>query len=82
MKFFGSRNRSAVSHDNDVPVPPTSEVNNFGIPPSEKQQEPQLTDEDGLSVEAPSEDAQLGVKKAEAITLTWTINELIVAYGL
>jgi hypothetical protein len=80
MKFFGNRNRSAVSHDNDVT--PTTEVNHFGIPPSEKQQEPQLTDEDGVSVEAPSEDAQLGVKKAEAITLTWTINELIVAYGL
>lgn len=80
MKFFGNRNRSAVVHDNDVA--PATEINNFAIPPSEKQQQPQLTDEDGVSVEAPSEDAQLGVKKAEAITLTWTINELIVAYGL
>ncbi len=31
--------------------------------------------------EKPSEDVQAGVKKVEAVTLTWTRKELILAYG-
>jgi hypothetical protein len=31
--------------------------------------------------ERPSEDVQAGVKKVEAVTLTWTKRELVFAYG-
>jgi hypothetical protein len=80
MKFFGNRGRNGLPHDSDVT--PTAESNDLGIPPAEKQPPTNLTDDDGVSIEAPSEDIQQGVKKAEAVTLTWTRNELIVAYGL
>lgn len=80
MRFFNSRKNNALAHD--IAVPPAAESDDLGIPPTEKQPPQNLTDDDGASLEAPSENAQQGVKKAEAITLTWTRNELIVAYGL
>lgn len=80
MKFFTQRNNSVLS--NDIAVQHgAAKADDLNIPPSEKQQ-PNPADNDGASIDAPSEDAQDGVKKAEAITLTWTKNELIVAYGL
>jgi hypothetical protein len=80
MKFFGNRSSKALPHD--IAVPPTAEDNDLGISPAEKQPPQNLTDGDEISVESPSEEVQLGVKKVEAVTLTWTKNELIVAYGL
>lgn len=80
MKFFGYRNDG--DHANDIAVPPTAESNDLGTPPAEKQPPQHLTDDDGASIEAPSEDVQMGVKKAQAITLTWTTQELVVAYAL
>lgn len=81
MKFFGNRERDAQAHDLVAPTT-EAESKSFGVPPAEKEPRPHLTDEDGVSIEAPSEDLQQGVKKAEAVTLTWTRSELIVAYAL
>jgi hypothetical protein len=39
------------------------------------------TDDANSLEKIPSVDAQAGVKKVEAVTLTWTKNELYVAYG-
>lgn len=36
--------------------------------------------DDGVSEERPSLEAEAGVKKVEAVTLTWTKKELIFAY--
>jgi hypothetical protein len=79
MKFLGCRRNKALSQD--IAVPPPVESAEPGLPPAEKQLQ-DTTDYDGTSIEAPSEDAQEGVKKVEAVTLTWTRNELIMAYGL
>jgi hypothetical protein len=80
MKFFNNRKTNALAQD--IAVPPTTESNDPSIPPAEKLPPQNLTDDDGISIEAPSENVQQGVKTAEAITLTWTRNELIVAYNL
>lgn len=80
MKFFGDNKNAEEA--SDIAVPPTAvESKDLTSPPAEKQA-PHLTDDDGASIEAPSENVQMGVKKAQAITLTWTRSELIVAYAL
>lgn len=40
------------------------------------------TDEENILEKIPTPDVQTGVKKVEAVTLTWTKNELILAYAL
>lgn len=80
MKFFTKRNNSVLAHDLAVHQE-DAQPDDANSPPAEKQQ-PNAVDDDGASIEAPSEDVQEGVKKAEAVTLTWTKNELIIAYGL
>jgi hypothetical protein len=80
MKFFTNRNNSVLSHDIAVHQDAV-QPDDVNSPPAEKQQ-PNTADDDGASIEAPSEDVQEGIKKVEAVTLTWTKNELIIAYGL
>ena len=80
MKFFNNHKNNALAHD--IAVPSTIKSNDFSVPPAENQPPQNFTDDGVISIEAPSENVQQGVKKAEAITLTWTREELIVAYGL
>ncbi|KAH8670132.1 major facilitator superfamily domain-containing protein [Tricladium varicosporioides] len=75
MKFFGSRNR-ATEHDIAVGEPATSDADNS----NGEKRVPTLNDDSSLE-RVPSKDVQGGVKKVEAVTLTWTRNELFLAYG-
>lgn len=82
MKFLRSRSNKALDHDIAVNGA-AAERAEPDLPASEKQDPAVAGDyySDPIS-EAPSLDVQEGVKKAEAVTLTWTRNELIMAYGL
>ncbi len=44
--------------------------------------EDRSADDENILEKIPTPDVQDGVKKVEAVTLTWTKNELILAYGL
>lgn len=48
-------------------------------PHDKKEADPSV---DRVSEEAPSDDAQDGVRNVEAITITWTKQSLILAYAL
>lgn len=84
MKFFGIRSSSKLAQDVAVgPAPDTNDSDHAG--------EKQITstelnstgsNDETQSIEAkPAEEIQEGVKKIEAVTLTWTKNELIFAYA-
>jgi hypothetical protein len=85
MKFFGIRSSNKLAQDVAVgPVPDATDSDHAG----EKQvNSTELTSTGGSNEyaqsieEKPAEDVQEGVKKIEAVTLTWTKNELIFAYG-
>lgn len=89
MRFrnFGKRNELAgelavgAGHDEVSPAEPQVEKN-----PGEKNHddigEARSTDDDNILEKIPTPDVQAGVKKVEAVTLTWTRNELILAYFL
>jgi hypothetical protein len=81
-KFFGDRSNKDLAQELAVGPAPDP----IDLDPSTEKQLPTSTDDDNSithppSEEAPSEDAQDGVKKVEAVTLTWTRKELYVAYG-
>jgi hypothetical protein len=71
MKFFGRGKALAT----EVAVGGLSDSDNT----TEKHNTPGV-DADALE-RIPSQNVQDGVKKAEAVTLTWTRNQLIIAYG-
>jgi hypothetical protein len=72
MKVFG-RGRYLAT---EVAVGGPSDSEN----PTEKKNTPTVIDDAALE-RVPSLNMQDGVKKVEAITLTWTRNQLIIAYG-
>ena len=71
MKFFGRGKDLAT----DVAVGGPSDSENT----TEKHSTP-VVDVDALE-RVPSQNVQDGVKKVEAVTLIWTRNQLILAYG-
>jgi hypothetical protein len=79
MKFFGIRSSNTLATEVAVgSAPDATDSDHAG--------EKQITSTEGTndydqSIEKPSEDVQAGVKKVEAVTLTWTKNELIFAYA-
>lgn len=77
FKVFSNRNTNKTAHDVAVgPAAPDAEnLDHLG----EKQLN-HATDSDQVS-EKPSEDVQDGLKKVQAVTLTWTNKELYFAYG-
>jgi hypothetical protein len=88
MKFFGKDKQLAE----EIALGTPQVESGADIAVAEKQS-PEVVDsspddiraantDDANSLEKiPSVDAQAGVKKVEAVTLTWTKNELYVAYG-
>ena len=76
MKFFGRGKDVATDVAVGGPETSTSEPDNG----SEKHSRA-VVDDNSLD-RVPSEDVQEGIKKIEAVTLTWTRNELILAYGV
>lgn len=73
MKFFG---RSKDLATEVVVGGESSEPVNV----MEKHSQPAVVDDNSLE-RVPSQNVQDGVKKIEAVTLTWTRNQLILAYG-
>lgn len=82
MKFrgFGKRDElaqevaiGAAESPQDIPVTEKNLNNRIGEARS---------DEENILEKIPTPDVQIGVKKVEAVTLTWTKNELILAYAL
>jgi hypothetical protein len=71
MKFFGRSKDLAT----DVAVGGPSDSDNTA-----EKHTPAAVDADALE-HVPSQNVQDGVKKIEAVTLTWTRNQLILAYG-
>ena len=71
MKFFGRGKDLAT----EVAVGGPSDTDNT----AEKYNTP-VVDTDSLE-RVPSQNVQEGVKKVEAVTLTWTRSQLILAYG-
>jgi hypothetical protein len=77
MKFFGNRNSSLAT---DVAVGSSDSDNG---PTIEEKQVGAIGVNDDSSLEhMRSRNVQEGVKKVEAVTLSWTKNELILAYTL
>lgn len=76
MTFFGFRNTKRLSQELAIASAPDDSAT-FAA----EKQVPITTDDDSSLERRPSEDVQDGVKKVEAVTLTWTRNELLVAYG-
>ena len=78
MKFCGIRSSNQLAQNVAVgSAPDAADSDHAG--------EKQITSTDydqSVSIdEKPSPDVQAGVKKVEAVTLTWTKNELIFAYA-
>ncbi|KAN0090165.1 hypothetical protein V8E51_018744 [Hyaloscypha variabilis] len=71
MKFFG-RGKDVAT---DIAVGPPSDSDN-----ATEKHLPPAVNADALE-RVPSQNVQDGVKKIEAVTLTWTRNQLIMAYG-
>ncbi|KAF4628600.1 hypothetical protein G7Y89_g9554 [Cudoniella acicularis] len=76
MKFFGNRNRVA---ERDIAIGGNAEASSEADNVADKQVHANV-DDDSLE-RVPTKDVQEGVKKVEAVTLTWTKRELILAYG-
>ncbi len=77
--YFGRRNAKQVVA-NTIAVGETTDPDLAEKHDAEK--DANHVDEEPSLSRVPSADAQAGVKKIEAVTLTWTKNELIVAYAL
>ncbi len=76
--FFGKRNADQVAARiaaGEIASPDLAEKQDAEKGATKVDEEPTLS-------RVPSPDVQAGVQKIEAVTLTWTRNELIVAYGL
>jgi len=77
MRFFGNPDKSAqqaVVGGAIGTAEPVADGEKQGITPSQRNDSSEFSDE------RPSEDVQAGVKKVEAVTLTWTRKELYFAY--
>lgn len=72
MKFFESRNKNAALNDMAVGEPARD------VDIDDKQ--PTATDDSSID-EVPDKNVEDGVKKAQAVTLSWTKKELILAYA-
>ena len=78
MKFFGIRSSNKLATDVAVGAEPhdSIETDHAG-----EKSIPTTNDYDQSIEEKPAPGLQEGVKKVEAVTLTWTRNELLFAYG-
>lgn len=83
MKFFGIGSRGRVPAEvGNATIGRESETDPSGEKSVGNERADVDSDADGGSLERlPSPDVQGGVKKAEAVTLTWSRNELILAYA-
>jgi hypothetical protein len=85
MKFLGIRSGNKLAHD--VAVGPAADANDSDHAGEKKVTSTEFSTladsrDETQSIEAkPAEDVQEGVKKIEAVTLTWTKHELIFAYA-
>jgi hypothetical protein len=77
MKFFGIRSSNKLAQD--VAIGPTPDANDSDH--AAEKGTTSTTDYDQSLDELPTPEVQEGVKKVEAVTLTWTKNELVFAYG-
>jgi len=85
MKFFGNPSKSANETVIDTAIgdapPPADGEKQINAVDMDSNREKHMHVADGnVDAERPSEDAQNGVKKVEAVTLTWTKKELYFAY--
>jgi hypothetical protein len=79
MKFFGIRSSNKLATDVAIGTEPHQSIEpDHG---GEKSIPTTNNDYDISLEEKPAQDLQAGVKKVEAVTLTWTRNELVFAYG-
>ena len=87
FRNFGKRNELAgelaigTGTEDVSPVEPQVEKR-AGEKNGDEIGESKSTDDDNILEKIPTPDGQAGVKKVEAVTLTWTRNELILAYFL
>lgn len=87
FRNFGKRNELAEelaigpSNDEVSPAEPQAEKN-LGEKNNDDIGEARSADDDNILEKIPTPDVQGGIKKVEAVTLTWTRNELILAYAL
>ena len=85
MKFFGIRSSNKLAQDVAVgPAPDANDSDHAGEKKITSAELSTIADskDETQSIEAkPAEDVQEGVKKIEAVTLTWTKSELIFAYA-
>ena len=75
FKVFANRQSNKIAQDIAIGAPSIEDSDRV-----ESGGKHVTTDFDQVS-EKLSEDVQFGVKKVEAVTLTWTKNELIFAYA-
>ena len=82
MKFFGIRSSNKLAHDIAVGAEPHAsiETDHSGEKSMDKSI-PNTNDYAQSIEEKPAPELQEGVKKVEAVTLTWTNNELVFAYA-
>ncbi|RDL41180.1 Siderophore iron transporter-like protein [Venustampulla echinocandica] len=79
MKFHGFRSNKVAERNIAIgDNPPATSENQNG---DAEKNTGATVDEDGSLEQVPSRDVQEGVKKVEAVTLTWTRSELIMAYA-
>jgi hypothetical protein len=86
MKFRGFGKRDALSEELAIgSAEPQPQVELAGEK-DEKNLNADIgearSDDENILEKIPTPDVQIGVKKVEAVTLTWTKNELILAYAL
>lgn len=93
MKFFGKNKELAEEiavggapspeHEQDAELAPAGAVKHTTTPGADDIQEKgaESTDDTNSLEKIPSADAQAGVRKVEAVTLTWSKKDLYIAYG-
>lgn len=74
--FLKSKQPNAIGHESEYPDIPTDGSSDGKDPVDTSNEELNTGDGDSIS------SAQDGVKKAQATTIVWTRNALIVAYAL
>lgn len=81
MRFsnFGKRNEIAADLAVSTADQPTDSEKHAGAAVGEKSAVP--SDDENVLQEIPSPGTEAGVKKIEAVTLTWTKKELYAAYA-
>lgn len=92
MKFFGKNKEIAKEiavsspspkQEQDAELAPAAAMKHTTTPGADDIQEKRAesTDEINSLEKVPSADAQAGVRKVEAVTLTWSKKDLYIAYG-